>query len=464
MLNCDTWNNLYSVNGACRNSRENYPVKQGILKKRKNSVYSGDFYLDLLEDKGKEQPMPGILYAAYQKFYSALNCLERFDKEKDFFENISNLDGFFSEFRNVTFVLQKAIAHTEYAPLYEKNRNKYLADCKWFVEKRNEITKQHPFQLVKEIEIHIYFPGFKINVLSKKFTVENDVELSTMLEEIKRFLLVDQANEIFFSAKFSFYEKETEEDLYDKLTDGIRAMGMFLNAMKRDINEQCELCETLADKISKMHFAVCPKDMLFVIDYVYYPDKDEFERAGRMAMVPGIEGVSRVPLTNLDKTYHFSQSEDYFKKFVMMHVSMGTADLMPAIWKVYPDNTAAFDLFNSDIKTTMYRKINEAAESVLETDLTEVYCMLIYTLCAGENVSLETTSKERLTYGVRDYLTFMKVDKFLNEEEYFFDSSKLKDREYIRQQLELGKSKQLNLGRINMLPIIQAFKKKRDMS
>ena len=74
--------------------------------------------------------MSGILYTAYQKFYSALNCLERFDKEKDFFENISNIDGFFSEFRNVTFVLQKAIAHTEYAALYEENRNKYLGSGK----------------------------------------------------------------------------------------------------------------------------------------------------------------------------------------------------------------------------------------------------------------------------------------------------------------------------------------------
>lgn len=38
--------------------------------------------------------MPGILYTAYQKFYSALNCLERSNKDKDFFENISNLDEF----------------------------------------------------------------------------------------------------------------------------------------------------------------------------------------------------------------------------------------------------------------------------------------------------------------------------------------------------------------------------------
>ena len=77
--------------------------------------------------------MPGILYTAYQKFYSALSALEQFDKEKDFFDNISNLDKFFSEFRTVTLVLQKAIAHTEYKDLYDKNNKKYLSDGeKWF--------------------------------------------------------------------------------------------------------------------------------------------------------------------------------------------------------------------------------------------------------------------------------------------------------------------------------------------
>lgn len=39
--------------------------------------------------------MSSILYTAYQKFYSALSALEQFDKEKDFFDNISNLDKFF---------------------------------------------------------------------------------------------------------------------------------------------------------------------------------------------------------------------------------------------------------------------------------------------------------------------------------------------------------------------------------
>ena len=45
--------------------------------------------------------MDDKLFPAYQKFYSALNCMERFNKEQDFFDNISALDSFFSEYRNL---------------------------------------------------------------------------------------------------------------------------------------------------------------------------------------------------------------------------------------------------------------------------------------------------------------------------------------------------------------------------
>lgn len=64
--------------------------------------------------------MAGLLYPAYQKFYSSLSSLERFDKEGNFFNNISCLDAFFSEYRNITFVIQAALKHTEYFNIYEK--------------------------------------------------------------------------------------------------------------------------------------------------------------------------------------------------------------------------------------------------------------------------------------------------------------------------------------------------------
>lgn len=160
-----------------------------------------------------------LLYPAFQKFYSALNNLDKFNTGKNFFENISSLDTFFSEFRNVTFVLQKSLANTEYMPVYEKERDKYLSECRWFVTKRNETTKQQPFQLVKQIGIEIYSPSKSLIGFLMKFTVENDVEISTLIKELRKLFNSVSSIEVFFSAKFSYFEKNSNIDWkrYDTL-------------------------------------------------------------------------------------------------------------------------------------------------------------------------------------------------------------------------------------------------------
>ncbi|MEG0077449.1 MAG: hypothetical protein RR700_06375 [Anaerorhabdus sp.] len=95
------------------------------------------------------------IYNSWQKFYSSLSHLERFSKDNDFFSNVSNLDSFFSEFRNVTFVLQKSLSNSPYIELYKNYRDMYLTD-RWFVLKRNEITKEAPFPLKGELDIFIF--------------------------------------------------------------------------------------------------------------------------------------------------------------------------------------------------------------------------------------------------------------------------------------------------------------------
>ena len=104
--------------------------------------------------------MDDLLLPAYQKLYAALQSLERFSKGHDLFENIACIDSFLSEFRNVTFVLQKSLAHTEYGVLYEALRDKHLKndDCKWLVDKRNEVLKEKPFNLEKSLVLTLYHP------------------------------------------------------------------------------------------------------------------------------------------------------------------------------------------------------------------------------------------------------------------------------------------------------------------
>ena len=119
-----------------------------------------------------------ITLPAYQKFYSALSNLDRFRKENDFFDNISHLDTFFSEFRNITFVLQKSISNNaDMKAIYVRLRNKYLINniYKWLNEKRVEITHERPFELEKQLAITIYKPSSTLALAPKVFTIENDV-------------------------------------------------------------------------------------------------------------------------------------------------------------------------------------------------------------------------------------------------------------------------------------------------
>ena len=125
--------------------------------------------------------MPGLLFPAYQKLYSALSHLERFDKESNFFDNISAIDNFFNEYRNITFVMQESLRHTEFFSAYEKNRDEFLTDH-WFVDKRNETIKQKPFNLIKEVTVTLYLPFGGFTVSEKQYSVANDEQLESTLQ------------------------------------------------------------------------------------------------------------------------------------------------------------------------------------------------------------------------------------------------------------------------------------------
>lgn len=79
----------------------------------------------------------------------------------------------------MTFALQKSLAHTDYLSVYEKLRDKHLKNphCSWLVIKRNEVLKEAPFPLEKQLILRIYLPMqhvelFNYESLTLK-TVEN---------------------------------------------------------------------------------------------------------------------------------------------------------------------------------------------------------------------------------------------------------------------------------------------------
>lgn len=395
----------------------------------------------------------GLLYPALHKFYSALNSLEKFEKGTNFFDNISYLDNFFSEYRNVTFVLQKSLANTLFMPTYEKLRDKYLVNQvgKWFIEKRNEVLKQQPFNLEKRIVINIYF-GQTLSLPQLVFTIDNDVEISTIVDSLRTTFTSFGQLEVMFSAEFLFYEYGHSEDLYDNLIFGINEMKLLLADMKNQINQDCKLSDELERKIEVMNFYKVPRDMLFVDDYVFYCKKGYFEKASRIAMRIG-QGQIRVPIENLNKVY---PNGDLFNKFEMMHLvifQMGKS-LLPTCLILYSDDTFELVTFGFSIKTTLYRKFNEIAKHLEVDKIVSIFFvseMYIY----DKNDINNLDSRERVEHAKSEILAFYMIDNHLAIKLHSYDTKQIDDFKYIG-SIMFSKSSDQVLPRY-MNPVMQEF-------
>lgn len=395
----------------------------------------------------------GLLYPALHKFYSAINSLEKFEKGTNFFDNISYLDNFFSEYRNVTFVLQKSLANTLFMPTYEKLRDQYLVNDvgKWFVEKRNEVLKQQPFNLEKRIVISIY-SGQTLSLPELVFTIDNDVEISTIVDSLRTTFISFGQLEVMFSAEFLFYEYGHNEDLYDNLILGINQMKLLLADMKKAINEDCTLSNELERKIDKMNFYRVPKDLLFIDDYIFYCKKEYFEKASRIALLSG-PGQTRVPIENINKMY---PNGDLFSKFELMHVvifQMGKS-LLPTCLILYSEDTFELITFGFSIKTTVYRKFNEIARRIEADKIVNVLFvteMYIYDLDEINNLD----SRERVEHAKSEILAFYMIDNHLAIKSHSYDTKQIDDFKYIG-SIMFSKSSEQVLPRY-MNPVMQEF-------
>ncbi len=357
---------------------------------------------------------PGLLYPAMQKFYSALSNLDKFQKESNFFDNIACLDSFFSEYRNVTFVLQKSLAHTEYLELYNTYRDQYLADetSKWFVEKRNEVLKQQPFNLEKRILVTLFPSHAAVALKEQVFTVENDVGLSTIIDSLKAFLTHLNPVEVFFSVEYSFYEKGHDKDLFNDFIEGISNMKSFLAAMKDAIKQECKLCDQLEEKIERMTFNRISKDMLFVDDFVYYSQDDKFERASRVAII--IPDAPRMPISEFGQAWKRSDDNNNpFMDFVIMHIVIADMqkELLPTFMIIYEDDTWIFKTFGGSIKTTMYRTINELVKRMEPDGIKAIYYVGEFYGYADWKTVQNVNYHKRPKHATKESLCFFMLDK-----------------------------------------------------
>lgn len=315
--------------------------------------------------------MEDLLLPAYQKLYAALQSLERFDKGQDLFENITYIDSFLSEFRSVTFVLQKSLAHTGHKVLYEKLRDKYLKneDCSWLVEKRNEILKEKPFSLEKSLLLMLYLPNGAGVFSTDSYTIEDEKDYSSLIEMVKSTIEKIPALEVFFSVEFVYREKGSDRNLFETINNGIDSLEALLGDLTKAIGGEVSKTRTaVLKKIKGLHFHVVPKEMWFVEDYVYYRQGHIFEKGDRFEMITPFKTAvsSSVFCDMLHVEKKGNLIEETFEAFEKIHLLVFSKQnkIAPTFLVLNEDGILSMMMYHSTLKTTTYRKIHEIAEEV----------------------------------------------------------------------------------------------------
>ena len=317
-----------------------------------------------------------MLEPAFQKLYSALLALSRFQKENDFFQNISALDCFLSEYRNVTFVIQKEFAHTDKFTLYENLRETYLSDenSKWLVKKRNETQKERPFPLEKIVELCVYSRGGSY-IQEKKFVTTNDEPYESVVDSARSFLLSFRELEVHFSVRYIFREIGAQNNVLDNISSGIHNMWAFLRELYKNMPEQSSLVHSLMEKIEKSPYILTSADIFMVDDYVFNSRNMTFERGKNMIGI--LAEWKPVPIAPFMKSINFPNVEinccveqdiaNQFYFFVLSHVIAleKQGSIAATFWTIDKDNNMDFIMFDSSIRTTAYRITHEISDRII---------------------------------------------------------------------------------------------------
>lgn len=391
-----------------------------------------------------------IIFPTLQKYYSTLKSLGNFGLSGNFFDDVSSLDTFFSEFRSVTFVIQKAVGAGDGKQIYEKLRDEHLTgdSLKWFMDVRNKVVHQNPFPLKKALIIDVYLVGGTVRLNDPSLLVDLDKTFDEALTAIKNiFISKLKLIEVFFSARVIFNEDGADVELYPKIKDGLSQMNIFMRKMQEQFPCACANCTSLKKLIESVYEQVFHKELSFVNDYAYELDK-ELTVAERGEIYLGIADSASLPLSEIRVQPLGSLFEDNdgcifteFEKFIISHIvmfQMQEHSIMPVFIINFNDNTQQIMPFISDTKTTFYRKVNEVAEKINFEDVIAVFfCgeQYLYEPEKYDEVFRRPYSERRLMAS-KEILYFNMILKGGYEWFVFFDESKIDDMKYVKEQIK----------------------------
>ena len=394
-----------------------------------------------------------LMYPAIQKFYSALNIINQVDSEKYIFETIPQIDSFFSEMRNITFVMQKSFNTPELKIVYEKERDKFLNNevMKWFKNTRNETTKEHPFKLEKALAIEFYLPNFLTETTHLRLTIDNDSNFGELHKKLKLFLDTHYVDivELYLSVTTTFLENGKEVDIYSVIQKGIGIMHAFLVEMMTLYPCNCLKCKKIKEEIKYLINKVNAKKLTFSSD-LYYADK-RLSIGGSICtpLSPDCSLLSPpIPIKNsiFDIKGLPPCDISYLKIFTVNHVAIARvqrtksqeSELMPVFLIVNENDTFSFyGPITGTNKSTFYRAVNDVAK-IIETN--KVKLVLLLTEAYRYNANMEQLQSMKYEDRIREATNVMiwcslvskNLEKIYGTE---VDYQNLFDDEYIGKQI-----------------------------
>ena len=422
-----------------------------------------------------------LLDSSFHKLYSALQSLEQFNICNDLIDNISNLDKFFLEFRNITFALQKALTHTEYLKTYESLRDKHLknSNSQWLIDIRNKVSKQQPFELKKQITITIYEPiadSPTLKIQLEEFNIEDEKDYSSQIENIKFFIKSLNILELHFSIEFLYYENPSV-NLFENITVNIQNMLYLLTELEQVIYGSVITSNKFKDKIRELNFYRTPKDILFNQDYVYYADLDEFDVSQTMFMafsegkdlsLPTFLKDLRLPLNNIGK--FISKNEiscvmDAFLAFYLMHVIAFSEqkELMPAFMVIFEDNSYFIHPFSGSNRTTFYREIQNIVDLISNENVKAVFYtgeVYFYPKEAMTTIYSKSYKNRIEQHNPKEMLQFYLIGQGEEIISVSLDSDRVDDNQYVMNELKNMRLFNYNEGINSFSPIAHALNSK----
>lgn len=374
-----------------------------------------------------------IMCASYQKFYSALKNLSDFIKAEEFCDVVSSIDSFFSEFRNIIFVLQKSLDSSKNKKIYKQLRDQYLTsdELKWLNDKRAEIIHQNPFKLNKQIMVNVYFYGNSNEIIKHNYTYENWENAKQLENEIKEKLKKFKAPEIYLSIIIRFTENGKEINIIDLIKHGIADMNSFLTQFKLSTNTNCLKCENMELKISEKIKEIYIYELCLERDYEYIPSTNLLEPKSRAKMLGLNNNINKkeekIPINN--NFFQGNNLKDMFKDFISHHIliyKLQKQHIMPTMFIFYKDKTFKINSFLAESKATFYREINTIATQIEREHIIGIF-VVWESYVLPTNINFNERYEERVKHLEKTILCFYYIDKSLEEIFTFVNSETIKN-------------------------------------